>query len=797
MHLLKLVWAVSLCIVHGESEGKPRLHPHRASVGDQEGDLAMSISAAGQPVMRREAKHESEERDEMPTEHQQLALEHALHRVAELSEDLNPDVGYRESLLEKVKEIMDNDVHEQKQRTVAQDQGMHKLDHQMASSKFMPKALVALSDVMPIKVDGCQDAATAKVIEGYYVPAGTTSGKPSYKKDGSGSGEDEVWLYHYADVDAGSVGWWIGSNPSGRVHIYAFNPSKAELPPSSGWKAPWWGDVDSNMLVETLSQEEVPQDLVPTETPEEMVTEAPEVEDSFTVTEAPEESVEMETTAPEMEEKVEKLENKTSSVGKDLDPSELQHVLKEEGEMITAAVAKLSSGKKLADMVFGTDTAVIPAEPPSAEMLEKLAKDPEMAKKALNRTVSILQGAVSRLESGEAFANELLGTNTSRWLQTTEEVVNASMVPISKHAPRQDKETDAAEEEGPTTTTEPPIEGSAAAPMMKKVDEVAAAAEDAAEKARLWKDAEIAGLHAKQAAEEAKKKVEKLTVQAAKEEAEKAIEEAAGNETTEAKEEAGKLAAKAHAEVADKETEVAKAKKKLVHVQSDESASAEDRAAAEKELTAAEEAVKKATVKAGVLEKKADDIKVEHKEPDDNALYSSGDEAEESRIIMGSEPKSDGEKVLEDKLDILQSKLQGLERVQMKDKLEDTLSASLTEVDEENHGIRLLASEPKDVNGPTDEDEDNKGGDGEKNDKKKGRKEPKGSWNRITIFVMAALMVGVLACGAVYQLVVIRRMKQQAKVEEKQPLMKEEDTAAGNPGGATEEIVEDPAPAGS
>ena len=29
---------------------------------------------------------------------------------------------------------------------------------------------------------------------------------------------------------------------------------------------------------------------------------------------------------------------------------------------------------------------------------------------------------------------------------------------------------------------------------------------------------------------------------------------------------------------------------------------------------------------AGVLEKKADDIKVEHKEPDDNALYSSGPE---------------------------------------------------------------------------------------------------------------------------------------------------------------------------
>lgn len=47
-----------------------------------------------------------------------------------------------------------------------------------------------------------------------------------------------MWLYHYADVAAGSVGWWIGSNPAGprqfwgvesagRVHIYAFNPSQA------------------------------------------------------------------------------------------------------------------------------------------------------------------------------------------------------------------------------------------------------------------------------------------------------------------------------------------------------------------------------------------------------------------------------------------------------------------------------------------------------------------------------------------------------------------------------------------
>ncbi|CAL1166466.1 unnamed protein product [Cladocopium goreaui] len=345
--------------------------------------------------------------------------------------------------------------------------------------------------------------------------------------------------------------------------------------------------------------------------------------------------------------------------------------------------------------------------------------------------VSILQGAVSRLESGEAFANELLGTDTRKWLEATEEVV--SMAPISKHA----------EEVTTTTADEPPVEGSKAAPLLKSVDEVAVAATDAAEKARLWKDAEIAQLHAKQAAEEAKKKVEKLTVQAAKEEAEKAIEEAAGGEAAEAKEEASKLAAKADAEVADKETEVAKAKKKLASLKNGTA----EKDAAEKELKEAEDAVKKATVKAEVLEKKAGNIKLaKQKDSDDNALYSQEGEAGESGpIVMGSEPKSDGEKVLEDKLDILQTKLQGLERVQMKDKLEDQLSASLTEVVSWPrlwdpfrpqgtvsfpHSSRVHVSQapPQDVAEPKGEATE-----GEEKEKKP-KKKSKGSWNRVTIF---------------------------------------------------------------
>ena len=77
-------------------------------------------------------------------------------------------------------------------------------------------------------------------------------------------------------------------------------------------------------------------------------------------------------------------------------------------------------------------------------------------------------------------------------------------------------------QENASAGDEAPVDGSAAVPLLKEVDEVAAAANEAAEKARLWKAAEIAERNAKQAAEEAKKRVEKVTVAAAQEEAEKA-----------------------------------------------------------------------------------------------------------------------------------------------------------------------------------------------------------------------------------------------------------------------------------
>ena len=38
-------------------------------------------------------------------------------------------------------------------------------------------------------------------------------------------------------------------------HFSVSRCSQADLPPSTGWKAPWWGDVDASLQIETLEQD--------------------------------------------------------------------------------------------------------------------------------------------------------------------------------------------------------------------------------------------------------------------------------------------------------------------------------------------------------------------------------------------------------------------------------------------------------------------------------------------------------------------------------------------------------------
>ncbi|CAE7040763.1 unnamed protein product [Symbiodinium natans] len=655
--------------------------------------------------------------------------------------------------------------------------------------------------------------------------------------------------YHHDGDDASLHGWWFGPDTMefGTEHNWAFNPEESGTPPLSGWHVPWNGPVDPAFKVTEV--EEVPMDIV-------------RMNRSFPPPpplEVPlccQDPVHVPTDgAPLPPERTLPITAAASALRNDLSAEQAREVIKDQAQMISAAVKQLSSGKNLADLVFGIDTKMIPREPPSDEFIAKLAEErkcPAVLPRNFSREwagsgdgeegaqqtcglkgnskshgqfsnhavmplpflsitkqpkVTVLEEAVRRLESGEAFADEMFGRHMSdKWSDEAETNF-----------------TQGSAEAQPEAAAEPPADAPAAAPAdaaavtgknesqpaVGAVDkaegwemgfeiplselgeggvwsftficspcglplsgaravanEVATAANTAAEKARRWKDAEIAEDRAKKEAEQAKKDVEKMTVQAAKEEAEKAIEQAADEEAREAKEEASKEAETAQGEAKAKATKVAAAKKKLEelkgqvpkeakdaadkalhnaveHAQmkeekvhearfaledlgseappevkeaaeealskAEEEADAakteveearhtldamkttvtpEQRDAAEKELAQAEEEAKQADDKAKDAAKKAGDIKLTSHDPAaDNVLYTDSKVKEDKggAVVMGSEPQTDTEKDLQEQLSALQSKLTGLERLQIKDKLDDELKekASLRQADVE------------------------------------------------------------------------------------------------------------------
>ncbi|CAJ1350209.1 unnamed protein product [Effrenium voratum] len=753
----------------------------------------------------------------------------------------------------------------------------------------------------PLVVGGCAQSACSK-LTGTYLPAGFYLGRPMYHKAGV-DGEEVLIYYHHDGEHKGMDGWWFGTDSAdfASTENLAFHAGEGSVPPKSGWHLPWNGSVDPDL--EIIEGDEVIP-IAPQEPMHHNETLPPPMEVPIEIPD--EHEMPTDRTLPIVA--TPEPEHAAPILHKDLNPDELKQILREEGDMISAAVGKLNGGKELADLVFGTDAALIPKEPPSEEMLEKLAKDPELAKKALNKTVMILEKAMEKLNSGEAFADEVFGTNASAWAETTQEIINATMAPIEHHdfekPDKPDKPDKLDKPDKPefkpfngsnqTMETEPPVASSTpvpagappipnsqAAPLVDTVDKVAAAANEAAEKARQWQDAEIAENRAQQAAEEAKRHVEKLTVEAAKEEAEKAIEHAADEEAKEAKVEATKEAKEAEAETKAKEAEVAEKQQKLEamkgevpqaardaaakavqEAEKEEHAKAEkvkeakfakedlgpgtppdvaeaaeeavtratledkvaqdkvdettatlramnitvtpeNRAAAEKELAAAQEAARQAAMKAANLQKKAGEIKlVKHDEAEDNALFPDSEpkEAPGGAIVMGSEPKTDEEKDLEDKLAVLQSKLAGLERVQMKEVLEKKLdklpNASLTQEDGQRTIRALSASseaatlaqrageEPETLvaagQKPKEQEGENKEGEKEgekKKDSAKAEKKEKGSWNRVTAFVMCGMLVVVLGSLATHLLLKKHKSK-QAQPEEQKPLMEESESPA-------------------
>ncbi|CAE7746502.1 unnamed protein product [Symbiodinium sp. KB8] len=759
--------------------------------------------------------------------------------------------GTNQQILKALKAMMEHmkDVEktvEEMQEEMHPVSPVHPLDEAENASFLSAKALTA---------SGCSTEAMRDKIEGKFSPAGFYLGHPVYHRQ---SGGHVLIYYHHDGDDASLHGWWFGPDTMefGTSQNWAFNSEDSVTPPLSGWHVPWNGPVDPAFKLTEAAEEAMSIVKNHSTPPEEHIEEPMQVPtDGDPLPPEP---------TPPVSERPEHANLVPPSANKDLNPEQAREVIQDQAKMIAAAVKQLSSGKDLADLVFGIDTKIIPHEPPSDEFIARLAQDPKLAKKALEKLVTVLSEANRRLESGEAFADEIFGRHMDKWSAEAEpnvtEVSAIASTTSTTVAP---------------SGTEPPIENSAAAPLLKTVDKVATAANAAAEKARKWKAAEIAEAQAQHEAEQAKKEVETMTVQAAKEEAEKAIEQAADEEAREAKQEATKEAESAEGEAKDKATKVAAAKQKLEelkgqvpkeakdaadkalhtaeeHVQmkeekvhearfaledlgaeappevkeaaeealskAEEEADAakteveeaqhtldamkntvtpEQRQAAEKELEQAQEEAKQAEAKAKDAAKKAGDIKLTSHDPaSDNVLYTDSQVKEEKggAVVMGSEPQTDTEKDLQEQLAALQSKLTGMERLQVKDKLDDqlkdNLSASLSQADSELaasardvqvHAVkapRALAEksgeEPEVLVATKEQQARPKKGKG------------KGSGVLLVVLVLTVL-IGAVA-GAVF---LKRRRKtqgtQEAKAEEAQPLLEQKEANGNAEAGAAAE----------
>eukprot|EP00930_Biecheleria_cincta_P059685 TRINITY_DN45405_c0_g1_i1.p1 TRINITY_DN45405_c0_g1~~TRINITY_DN45405_c0_g1_i1.p1 ORF type:complete len:711 (-),score=145.01 TRINITY_DN45405_c0_g1_i1:114-2246(-) len=82
-------------------------------------------------------------------------------------------------------------------------------------------------------------------------------------------------------------------------------------------------------------------------------------------------------------------------------------------KVLAAAISKLSSGKPFADFVAGMDTGEIPRDGLSQEKLQDMTQDSGHAQFALKATVKILGQIVNALSSGKDIADVIFGSDTS------------------------------------------------------------------------------------------------------------------------------------------------------------------------------------------------------------------------------------------------------------------------------------------------------------------------------------------------------------------------------------------------
>ena len=101
----------------------------------------------------------------------------------------------------------------------------------------------------------CTHQIVARTMNGTYAVAGENHGKPFYQKIYNAVDICEAFIYYWDARDGPEFqGWWSGPAVGGkRVWAHNAGAGVGDGPPAIGWKVPYNGPIDENLVVEAKS----------------------------------------------------------------------------------------------------------------------------------------------------------------------------------------------------------------------------------------------------------------------------------------------------------------------------------------------------------------------------------------------------------------------------------------------------------------------------------------------------------------------------------------------------------------
>jgi len=123
---------------------------------------------------------------------------------------------------------------------------------QPSASAQGASALPGASNYTVISKGNDQGEVVIRTLVGDYVEKGANHGRKFFQKlpNKGGTGDFvEVYLYYWDSRDGPSFeGWWFG-NKLGGTQVWSHNSDKSLIPPTSGWKIPWDGQVRPTLVL--------------------------------------------------------------------------------------------------------------------------------------------------------------------------------------------------------------------------------------------------------------------------------------------------------------------------------------------------------------------------------------------------------------------------------------------------------------------------------------------------------------------------------------------------------------------